>query len=71
MQQAKQQERERNEAEQVELKRHRAEARAAEKGRLQYVKFVELLTVDQALTFLWHNVGRHVLLVALKKTWWI
>ena len=44
-----------------------AEARAEEKRRLKDAKFAELLTLDQALSFLWHNVGRDVLLVALNK----
>ena len=58
------QERERRkEAEKAELKWCRAE----EKHRLKSAKFAELLTVDEALSFLWHNVGRDVLLVALNK----
>ena len=59
----KRQEQER--AEKAELKRCQAEWRAEEKRRLKHAKFAELLTVDEALSFLWHNVGREVLLVAL------
>ena len=52
-------------AEQAELKRCQAEARAEEKRRLKDAKFAELLTLDEALSFLWHNVGRGAVLVAL------
>ena len=70
-QEQEKQERERcKEAEKAELKRRQAEwraRRAEEKRRLKSAKFAELLTVDEALSFLWHNVGRDVLLVALNK----